>query len=415
MYSDIIQKIPLFADLSDREVRALKETSQEGYYQPGEILLREGSVSEYFFIVLEGEVEIIKSFGTPDERLLGVITQGSILGEMSRFSQDGAHTASGRAITPCRLLKVPFGWLDSVLSRQPNLAYELMRLYTSRLENSENQTIKDLREKNRQLTHAYNDLKIAQAAMLEKERLDQEMRLAGKIQRSILPKDLPRFPGLDFGALMIPAKQVGGDFYDFIILGDQRIGILIGDVCDKGMPAALLMALTYSAVRMEALRNDNPGDILRAVNHHLIEIDCSDMFVTLLYGILDCKTQKFNYARAGHPKPLLLDAHKRAKQIPMNYGQAVGIFEVFDVDEGRLSLPERGTLILYSDGLSETIDEHQSFQGLTQLCSSLLNNQDLNAQASCEQLWKTVGGSEAESRIKDDFTVVVVKSLVPGG
>jgi len=412
---EIIRQIPLFNHLSDPDVRALQETSQECYCQPGEVILREGSVSEYFFILLEGEVEIIKSLGSPDERLLGGINRGSILGEMSKFSQDGAHTASGRAKSACRLLKVPFSWLDSVLSRQPDFAYDLMRLYTSRLDHSENQTIKDLREKNRQLTLAYTELKIAQAAMIEKEKLDQEMRLASKIQRSILPRALPSFPGLDFGALMIPAKQVGGDFYDFIILDDQRVGIVIGDVCDKGMPAALLMALTYSSVRMEALRNDKPGDTLRAVNRHLIQIDCSDMFVTLLYGILDCQTLNFDYARAGHPKPLLLDAHKRSIQVPMNYGQAVGIFEPFDVDEGCFSLPECGTLILFSDGLSETIDDHQNAPELSQLCSSILNNKGLSAQACCEQLWMTAGGSSTESLIKDDFTVVVVTSRTSRG
>lgn len=411
MFDDIIRQSPLFKHLSDREVRALEVTSQVCDYEAGEVFLKEGSVSDHFFILLEGEVEIIKSLGTPDERLLGVIKRGAILGEMSKFSQDGAHTASGRAMTFCKLLKVPFTWLDSALSRQPGLAYDLMRLYTSRLDRSENQTITDLREKNLQLSRAYTELKIAQAAMLEKERLDQEMRLAGKIQRSILPKVLPNIKGLDFGALMIPAKQVGGDFYDFIFLDDHHIGLVIGDVCDKGMPAALLMALTYSSVRMEALRNDNPGDTLRSVNHHLIQIDCSDMFVTLLYGILDCETLKFDYARAGHPKPLLMDAHKRPIQIPINYGQAVGIFKDFDVDEGCLSLPECGTLILYSDGLSETIDDHRDAPELSQICSSILDNKDFDAQACCEQLWRTAAGSSAESLIKDDFTVVVVKSL----
>ena len=257
------------------------------------------------------------------------------------------------------------------------MLYGLMRHYTSRLENSENLTIKDLREKNRLLKQAYDDLKIAQAAMIEKEKLEQEMRLASNIQRNILPKDLPRYPGLDFGALMIPAKQVGGDFYDFILLDDQRIGIVIGDVCDKGMPAALLMALTYSSVRMEALRNSDPGETLRHVNQHLIQIGCCDMFVTLLYGILDCNKLTFSFARAGHPKPLLLNAKNQSMPVPYGYGQAVGIFEEFFVDEASVKLPKGGTLLLYSDGLSETIDEYKSSPGLSKFCSSTLGNEEL--------------------------------------
>jgi sigma-B regulation protein RsbU (phosphoserine phosphatase) len=294
------------------------------------------------------------------------------------------------------------------------LACDLLRLYSNRLDHSENVTIKDLQEKNRQLTQAYHDLKIAQAAMIEKEKLDEEMRLAGKIQRSILPKLFPDFAGLDFGALMIPAKQVGGDFYDFIVLDDHRVGIVIGDVCDKGMPAALLMALTYSSVRMEALRNDAPENTLQAVNRHLIQVDCSDMFVTLLYGILDCETLQFNYARAGHPIPLLLDEKHKPISVPYNLGQAVGIFNNFEIDQEKLSIPKGGTLVVYSDGLSETLQDHPNAPKLYQLCTTVMNAEDQSAQACCEQLWKTVGGTEAESLIKDDFTVVVVKSVVSG-
>jgi serine phosphatase RsbU (regulator of sigma subunit) len=407
---NIARQIPLFNNLPDGELQALIETSEECGFQSGEILLQEDSKSEYFFILIEGEVEIIKSLGTPDARQLAIRREGAILGEMSKFSPNGTHTASVVTHTLCKLLKVPFTWLDSVIRHHPDLAYKLMRLYSSRLDSSENQTIQELREKNRQLTQAYNDLKIAQAAMIEKEKMEQEMCLAGKIQHSILPKTLPVSPGLDFGALMIPAKQVGGDFYDFIHLDDQRVGIVIGDVCDKGMPAALLMALSYSSVRMEALRNHNPGDTLRAVNRHLIQIECSDMFVTLIYGILDCKTLKFEYARAGHTQPLLLDESHRPLPVPHRLGQAVGIFDHFELDEGCISIPKSGTLLLYSDGLSETIDDQPGSEGLSEMCASIVNTKDITAQACCEGLWKTAGGSSGQSLIKDDFTVVVIKS-----
>lgn len=411
MLTELIRKNPLFTNLPDHEIRALEEVIQESYFPIGKVLFEEGSKSNYFYLLIDGEVEVIKSLGTPDERKLAINSPGSILGEMGRFSQDGSHTASVVANTPCRLLKVPFSWLDSVLNHHPEKTYGLMRLITSRLDHSENLTIKELREKNRQLTQAYHDLKIAQAAMIEKEKLDQEMRLAGKIQRSILPKALPRFPDMDFGALMIPAEQVGGDFYDFIVLDDQQVGIVIGDVCDKGMPAALLMALTYSSVRMEALRKGKPGDIMQKVNQHLIQIDCADMFVTLLYGIFDYKTMQFDFARAGHPPPLLYDADQQPLTVPYDYGQALGIFDEFHVDEGCISIPEGGTLLLYSDGLSETIDEHQSSPGLSQICSSILDNYDINAQECCDQLWRLAGGSTGESMIKDDFTVIVIKSM----
>lgn len=410
MFEDFIKRIPIFANLPETEMRSLKQASQECQFQPGEVLFKEGAESDYFYLLIEGEIEIIKSFGTSYERPLGIRGQGEILGEMSKFCEDGSHTATGRAHTPCRLLKVPFSWLDSALIHAPQLTYDLMRLYVCRLEFSENLTIRDLREKNQQLTQAYEDLKIAQAAMIEKEKLDQEMRLANKIQLSILPKSLPQFTGVDFGALMVPAKLVGGDFYDWIPLTKTQVGIVIGDVCGKGMPAALLMALTYSSVRIEALRHTRPGDALRAVNHHLKQIDCANMFVTLLYGILDCETMRFDYARAGHPSPVLLDDQNHSIQVPYDYGQAVGIFDTLIVDEACVSIPGGGSLLLYSDGLSETIEDHQDSPDLLELCTSVLDHEAMNAQAFCERLWMSVGGSSAESWINDDFTVVAVKT-----
>ena len=411
MILSIVNQISLFKNLPDPEIQEMIAASEECFLKPGELIIQEGLINDHFYCVLEGEVEIIKSFGTPDARQLAIRSRGTILGEMGRFSQEGTHTASVVTHTTCKLLKVPFTWLDSVIRHHPDLAYKLMRLYSNRLDSSENQTIQELREKNRQLTQAYNDLKIAQAAMIEKEKMEQEMCLAGKIQHSILPKRLPVYQGLDFGALMIPAKQVGGDFYDFIHLDDHRVGIVIGDVCDKGMPAALLMALSYSSVRMEALRNQNPGDTLRAVNRHLLQIECSDMFVTLIYGILDCKTLKFDYARAGHPIPLLLDKTHQAIPISSNLGQAIGIFEPFVLDEGYISLPESGSMLLYSDGLSETIEDQPGSPDLSEMCASIVCTKKMTAQACCEGIWRTVGGSAAESLIKDDFTLVLVKSL----
>jgi len=409
MSIEMISQITLFANLPEFELRSLEESSCECFFQKGELLFTEGSTSEHFYIIMDGKVEIVKSLDTSDERCLAISQTDSILGEMSKFSKNRTHTASARAFTPCRLLKIPFEWFDAMLIRHPELTYDLLRLYSSRLENSESLTIKDLREKNRQLTRAYDDLKIAQAAMIEKEKLDQEMRLASKIQCSLLPKELPCFPGLSFGALMVPAKQVGGDFYDFILFNDHRVGIVIGDVCGKGMPAALFMALTYASVRIEGLRNDNPGNTLRAVNRHLLQIDCSDMFVTLIYGILNFKTREFSYARAGHPKPLLLDDKNQLINVPSKLGQAIGIFKDFDIDEECISIPESGTLLIYSDGLSETIEDQVDSPELPQLCSAILKNKNLNAQAFCDQLWRTVGGSSAESLIKDDFTVVAIK------
>ena len=415
MNAHTIRQFPLFANLPEAEFNILSESLKECHFQADEIVLEEGSLSEYFYLLLEGEVEIIKSLGTADERVVAVSGKGSIIGEMSMFSKDGAHTAGVRARTPLTLLRITFDQFDAVLHRYPPLAYDLLRLYSSRLENSESLTIRDLREKNRQLTLAYHELRAAQAAMIEKEKLEHELELAAKIQQGILPEKLPVYPGLDFGSLMIPARHVGGDFYDLIPLDDHRIGLVVGDVCDKGMPAALFMALSYSAARAEALRHNRPGDTVRAINRQLLQINRSGMFVTLLFGILDRRTCQFDYARAGHPSPLVLDGQNQPVEIHYRLGQPVGLLEDIVIDEQSIQVPPGGTMLVYSDGLSETVEANKDGPSLSHLCSTTLDRGHVTAQGLCDELWRVVSELSPDASIPDDFTLIVLRNLMPAG
>src|SRR5207302_6921336 len=136
-------------------------------------------------------------------------------------------------------------------------------------EEAENRTIRDLQEKNLQLTQAYERLKLAQAQLIEKEKIEKELEVARGIQESMVPRKLPQLPGFDFGARMLPARAVGGDFFDFIPLNDGALGIVIGDVSDKGVPAALFMALTSNLLRAEAQRGSSVSDALLHVHRQL--------------------------------------------------------------------------------------------------------------------------------------------------
>ncbi len=143
-----LSSIPLFASLPVEEISRLEKVLSVSTCPAGKVLFQEGHSDDKFYILLEGQVEVVKALGSPEERLLGVRQSGNLLGEMSLFSQDGRHTASVRAVTPLRLLKVTRAELDALLQRQPHMAYELFRLLSHRLEESENATILDLKEKN---------------------------------------------------------------------------------------------------------------------------------------------------------------------------------------------------------------------------------------------------------------------------
>jgi serine phosphatase RsbU (regulator of sigma subunit) len=409
-----ISRIPLFAGLPAEEIRHLEATLAESNFPGGKLLFQEGHSDNKFYILLEGQVEVVKSLGCPEERILGVREAGNLLGEMSLFSKDGRHTASVRSLTPLRLLKVTHAELETLLHRVPQLTYKIIRLLSRRLEESENITILDLKEKNQRLMEAYEELKSAQAQIIEKEKLEKELEISRQIQQSILPETLPKVPGYEFGALMIPARAVGGDFYTFFKLPKYRLGIVVGDVSDKGVPAALFMALSYSLIRAEAVRTGSPVQALQKVNQHLLQMNSSSMFVTLVYGILDCSSGDFHFARAAHPSPYLLDGEGRFMEVPVSLAQPLGLFDDLPIDEQCIHLPPGGTLLLYSDGVTETMDARGAEFGLDSLYRSMAANRTRPAQGICAQLWQDIQAHGGDLPQQDDFTTVVVKRSIEG-
>jgi serine phosphatase RsbU (regulator of sigma subunit) len=406
--AEVIAKIALFASLPKAEIDWIAQSSLEFEVPKYEFLFREGSRDDHFYILVEGKVEIIKALGTEGERLLGVRGKGSFLGEMSLFSREGLHTASVRARSPLKLLQMTREDFDTLLHRQPGLAYELVRLLSDRLDESENITINDLLEKNRLITTAYRELKAAQSLIIEKEKLEYELEIARKIQASFMPNVMPAHPQFDFGALMIPAQWVGGDFYDLIALDDHRFGIAVGDVSDKGVPAALFMALTYSLLRAEAVRDDTLTRTLLAVNRLLLEINATDMFVTVLFGILDCERCIFDYVRAGHPQPIFLDDLGQQISLDTSLGQPLGLFEDPVFDEKHIPLIAGGMLLIFSDGLSEATDENGDYY-VDHLQEKLAPIWDQPAQKICSTLWDSVSNFNVPSFQQDDFTLICVK------
>lgn len=404
----LIATIPLFAGLPRAELERLAETLQPRHFDAGELLIKEGESDEHFYLLLEGKAEVIKRLGTSDERHLAIRPQGTLFGEMSIFDPQGRHTASVRALTPAFALEMTRKDFDVMLHHRPSLAYDMVRQMSRRLEETENATILDLREKNQLLTQAYQELQAAQAQLVIKERLEKELEIARQIQDSILPESLPQLEGFDIAALNIPARKVGGDYYDYIPINRHRFGLVIGDACDKGIPAALFINLTNSLVHIEAPRNPSPEATLQLVNHHLLEMSHSGMFVTLLYGILDV-SGRFDYCRAGHPFPIVIDENGRQIETISSPGMALGIIDAIELDAQTVTIPASGTLVIYSDGLSEALDVADNQYGTERLIHELSAVTHLPASQVCDHLWKCVQEFAGEQPQSDDFTVIVIK------
>jgi serine phosphatase RsbU (regulator of sigma subunit) len=200
-----------------------------------------------------------------------------------------------------------------------------------------------------------------------RQSIEQELRMARDIQQALLPRKVPRLAGWEVTAYYRPAREVGGDFYDFLELEGGRLGLIVGDATGKGMPAALVMATTRSMLRAvsQALGSSSPGEVLRRANDALFTDIPPNMFVTCLYAILDPKGGRLVYANAGHDLPYRRyggDAEElRARGMPL------GLMPGMDYEEKEIVLEKDESVLFYSDGLVEAHDPRREMFGFPRL------------------------------------------------
>jgi serine phosphatase RsbU (regulator of sigma subunit)/anti-sigma regulatory factor (Ser/Thr protein kinase) len=243
-------------------------------------------------------------------------------------------------------------------------------------------------------------------------RLEQELAVAQLIQQNFLPKELPRLAGWQIAAYYGPARTVGGDFYDFIELPGGLYGLVIGDVTDKGIPAAMVMAATRSVLRASAQRLHEPGAVLARVNDNLCPDIPANMFVTCFYGVLDPATGHLRYANAGHNLPLVRsggDASElRARGMPL------GLMPGMSYEEQETTLDAGTTVLLYSDGLVEAHDPERDMFGTARAVDVMAADRD--AEPLIDDLLGALHsfGAGAHEQ-EDDITLVVIQRREASG
>jgi len=411
MADNILARVPLFAGVPAAELDQLAAALQPCWIPAGTVLFHEGDSGDHFYVVITGQLEVVKALGTPDERLLVVRGPGDFLGEMSLLNRDGRRTASVRVREAAHLLEMRRAAFDDLLHRYPLLAYEMVRTMSTRLTESQNRIIRDLHAKNAQLQTAYDALQAAQAQLIAQETLERELRLAHTIQMGLLPQTRPQVPGYSFGAQAVPARAVGGDLFDFVPLGPLALGLVVGDVADKGMPAAIFMAQALALLRAEASQGAAPAAVLQRVNHHLLYMNQTELFVTAFYGVLDLVTGRLDYARAGHEVPLVLEPGGQPWRPPLGRGQPLAVFDEVELDVGTLRLPPGGTLLLFSDGVTDARAPSGEMFNAARLVAALAAEAAAadGAQPLCDHLLDRVMAFQAGAAQHDDITLVAVQ------
>jgi sigma-B regulation protein RsbU (phosphoserine phosphatase) len=233
----------------------------------------------------------------------------------------------------------------------------------------------------------------------EREKMSREAQEARAIQQALLPKCSPLIPGFAVSGMSIPAGAVGGDWYDFIDLGDGRWGLALADVSGKGMAAALLMSATRAMLRSLAQNACSPGEVLEKLNALLVDDFPSGRFVTMVYGVFDPAERSFTFANAGHLPPLLVDrqgSHFLATEIGLPLGLQHGSFS-----EVAVALDEGSRLLLYSDGLTEAENPSDEEYGAQRLATHVTN-----PASTMESLLEEVRRHANGAGLRDDATVV---------
>ena len=251
-----------------------------------------------------------------------------------------------------------------------------------------------------------------QREMVTRERLEHEVLLARQIQKTFLPEHLPEIAGWNLAATWITARQVGGDFYDVIELPGGRLGLFIADVSDKGIPAALFMALTRTLVRAVVYDTPSPADALRRVNALIIPDNQQSMFVTAVYGVLKVESGEFTYANAGHNPPIWLCGVKRTMESLRRTGAALGIIEDVPMENRTIALELDDFLLLYTDGLTEAFSPDDETYGEKRLQQVLKAAKAATARGVLDVLEASVRRFMGPLPPADDLTMLGIKRVI---
>jgi phosphoserine phosphatase RsbU/P len=398
-----------FPEISEVEVEALSRVAETRTYPPDTILCHEGEVEHVFYIVAEGQAAVTHDLGQGEKRVYALRKSGEFFGEMALIDEK-PRTADVTTVTASTMLEISEPAFKDFLGSSPNIALAVIRRITENMRSSDRAAIAQLSSKNAELAKAYQDLKTAQGEIVKKERLERELEIAGEVQRSLLPSRFPITPGYTYAARNVPARHVGGDLYDVIQVDADHVGLLMADVSDKSVHAALIMAVTRTLFLAHARRSLSPAAVAQAVHTGLLEVSSTeDMFVTAFYGVVDLRSGQLCYVRAGQDRPLLYHAEGGPPVALDAEGRFLGMLPDLHLEEREVWLSPGDLLVAYSDGVTDAINEAEEDFGLERLIDLLSPRRARPAEEVCSAIFSEVFNFRGEAAAFDDITVLVMR------
>lgn len=273
-----------------------------------------------------------------------------------------------------------------------------------------------------EIARAFNEItlkfKSAQVNMVEQERLQKEMQVAQEIQHALLPARFPQIEGYELAAVYRAAKDVGGDYFDFVWIDESTLGIIVADVSGKGVPGSLVMTMIRTAIRLESRGNQSPSDILARVNDFVAEDVKKGMFITIFFIVLDSKQRQISFASAGH-NPMILyrqDSQKcyflNPKGIPLGLTLPDDISFRDSLEIDKLKLKKDDLLVIYTDGITEAMNNRSELYGNDRLIEFIKSHSHLSPDEFAAALDQDLASFTGNAPQNDDITLVVIKEKI---
>ncbi len=396
----------LFQRLSQADIDALRKVAAAKPYPAGAVLCHQGELEKVFYILRQGTAKITQRLSDTEEILIALRHPGEFFGEMALID-NSPRSATVTAVTPVEVLEIDEATFTQVLRNSPELALMLLHNSLTELRSTMRREMDEVLQKNVELRLAYAELQAAQAELIRNERMKRDLELAAQVQRGLLPKEFPRAAGLSFAARAQPAREVGGDFYDAFWLDAQHLGLLIADVSDKSIHAAIFMAIARALFHTEVRRTLSPRDVVSAVHQLLLDLSSDDdMFVTVFYGVLHLDTRHLTYVRAGHDWPLLLHRDGTLDRLP-GAGRFIGMLDELDLEECSIDLHNGDRLIMYSDGVTDARNAADERYGADRLAEVIRACPTASAETITATIMDSVLAFQGNTPQFDDITLLV--------
>ncbi|MGK7941566.1 MAG: SpoIIE family protein phosphatase [Crocosphaera sp.] len=389
----ILADYKLFKGVEQKFIISLLKKCQIRHLKPEEILITPGEENHYFSILLSGELRVYLT-DTGDQKTnmeMGfVIAPGEYIGEMSIIENEpvSAYVVSAEDSELLMIHKTVF-WEDFMLI--PGMSQNLLSGFSRRIRKRDQITLKNLETK------------------LKLQQIEKDIEAASKIQSNILPDGkrlAPNYPQIDVAATLVPARDVGGDFYDVFPIDQNHVCIAVGDVSGKGIPAALFMIRVITLLRISMSRMTPLTTIVEAINRHLCEGNDDCMFVTMFVGILDVTSGKLLYVNGGHNLPFFAPKGQPFDVLTMPKGMLLGFYEDAAYQLGALVFQPKDMLVLYTDGVTEAEDEKGGFFSDQKTLEVLNDLRNQEASELVSGLQNAVFKFSANKFQSDDITIL---------